>query len=317
MAHRHIPVLLEEAVGFLDCSPGKVYADCTLGGGGHAGAILEKILPDGVLIGIDQDRDAIRNAGEVFARNTGNIRLFHGNFTQLPEFMSKLDIPSLDGILLDLGISSDQLRHGGRGFGFQTDEPLDMRMNTDLTTRASDLIDRASEKELADIFFEFGEERRSRRIARRIVAERARNPIRTSGKLARIVAGAVPADARHGRRIHPATRVFMALRIAVNRELERLEYFMDKIVGKDGGRILNPKGRLCVISFHSLEDRIVKRRMKALARDCKCPPGFPVCVCGHEKSMRVVTKKTVRPSDREIAANPLARSAKLRVAEKL
>lgn len=317
MAYRHIPVMLEETVALLNCSPGKIYADCTLGGGGHARAILEKILPDGLLIGVDQDRDAIRNAGEVFGRHAENMRLFHGNFTQLPEFMSQLGIRSLDGIVMDLGISSDQLESGGRGFSFHSDEPLDMRMNTDFKTRACDLIDRASEEELANIFFEYGEERRSRRIAKRIVAERKHRPIRTSARLAEIIAGAVPAKARYGQRIHPATRAFMALRIAVNEELERLGHFMDTIVAKDGARILNPKGRLCVISFHSLEDRIVKRRLKSLAKGCECPPNFPVCVCNHEKTMRILTKKAICPSDREIAENPLARSAKLRAAEKV
>lgn len=316
MVAGHVPVMLDEAVRFMNCGSGKIYADCTLGGAGHSRAILEKTSPDGTLIGTDRDKNAIRNAGEFLHRYKDRIHLFHGNFTRLPEFLSGLGLRSVDGVLLDLGISSDQMESSGRGFSFKKDEPLDMRMDTDSETSAYDLVNSLPETELAKIFWEYGEERRSRRIARGIAGRRKRGPIRTGAELARIVTESIPAKERHGKRIHPATRVFMALRIAVNRELESLEEFLGKLA-EDQGAILNKGGRICVISFHSLEDRIVKRWMKKLASGCECPPGLPVCSCGREPVLKILTRKVVRPSDGEVKANPLARSAKLRVAEKL
>ncbi len=310
--YRHIPAMPREVASFLDCSPGDVVVDCTLGGSGHAREICGNILPDGLLVGIDQDMDAIRNAETTLAPFAANIRLFHGPFTRLPEFLSQLGLDSVDAILMDLGLSLHHIEGSGRGFSFQKDEPLDMRMNQEGRTRAESLVNRLNARELEKIFKEYGEERWSRAIARHIVRERKKESIRTTGRLARIIRAAVPGKAAAASRIHPATRVFMALRIAVNRELDRLQRFLE--FAPD---LLNPGGRLCVLSFHSLEDRIVKRRFKALEKGCTCPPAFPVCACGREPMVRLLTRKTVRPGADEIAANPMARSTRLRACEKL
>ena len=222
-----------------------------------------------------------------------------------------MDIAGVDGILLDLGVSLHQLESSGRGFSFQRDEPLDMRMNATSGQKAEDLINQLEEKELKIIFKKYGEERWAAQIAKQIVRERRRSTVRSSAKLAQIVCQAVPKQALH-QKIHPATRVFMALRIAVNRELERLDQFMQNVAD-----LLNPKGRLCVLTFHSLEDRITKHRIKALEKDCVCPPDFPECVCNQKRAVRSLTKKVVRPSEAEIAINPMARSTKLRAFEKI
>lgn len=312
MPYKHIPVMLSEVIHYLHCKPGKIYIDCTLGGSGHAEAIVKRIIPKGLLIGIDQDKDAIRNAREVLKAYASNIRLFNENFIYLPELLSQFDFHTVDGILLDLGISFDQLDSSGRGFSFNRDEPLDMRMNTESNTRAENLINRLEKDSLAKIFKEYGEERWAHRIAKKIVEVRKREAIKSTQQLVKIVCDAIPKKGRANQRIHPATRVFMALRIAVNRELERLDLFMEKFID-----FLNPCGRLCVLSFHSLEDRIVKRRIKALEKGCICPPDFPECVCKKEKKVRPLTKKALRPSADEIKANPMARSARLRAVERL
>jgi len=312
MAFKHISVMTHEVLDYLDCRPGKVYVDCTLGGAGHARHILEKILPDGRLIGIDQDIDAIEHAEHFLKPYASNIRLFHDNFAHLPDILSQLSITGVDGIVLDLGLSYHQIEDGKRGFSFRKDEPLDMRMNIRSEVTAEELVNTLKEEELRDMFWRYGEERWSRRIARQIVAERGMKPIRSSLELARIITNAVPAKARHAQRIHPATRVFMALRIAVNRELERLEHFLETVPDW-----LNPGGRLCVLTFHSLEDRIVKHRFRDLEKGCVCPPNLPYCVCGHHPRVRRLIRKPLQASDAEIAANPMARSAKLRAVEKL
>jgi 16S rRNA (cytosine1402-N4)-methyltransferase len=304
--------MLYEVLRYLNCSPGKIYVDGTLGGSGHARAICKKIMPDGVFIGIDQDIDAIQNARKVLAPLDLRVHLFHGNFINLSDFLGQLKIRSVDGILLDLGVSLHQIESSGRGFSFKRDEPLDMRMSTAANTTAEDLINRMAENSLRKIFQEYGEERWSARIARKIVQERRRKSIRSSKHLARIVCDAIPKPALYNQRIHPATRVFMALRIAVNRELEMLELFMKNVAD-----LLTPKGRLCILSFHSLEDRIVKHRLKALEKSCVCPPGFPKCVCDQRSVIRLLTKKIVRPTKEEIGRNPMARSTKLRAAEKI
>jgi 16S rRNA (cytosine1402-N4)-methyltransferase len=304
--------MLPQALSYLNCTPGKIYVDCTLGGSGHAGAICKKIIPGGIFIGIDQDIDAIRNAKKVLKSFNLTIHLFHDNYIHLPEFLQQLKIDAVDGIFLDLGISLDQLESSGRGFSFNKDEPLDMRMDLRLSTTAEHLINSEAEKNLKEIFFKYGEERRSGQIAKRIVAQRQRKTIRSSKELAQIVCDAVPKYMSLKQKIHPATRTFMALRIAVNRELEMLDLFMDNVAN-----LLNPKGRLCVLSFHSLEDRIVKHRMKSLEKRCICPPGLPECVCHKKPLVRILTKKVVRPSRKEVANNPMARSAKLRVMEKI
>ena len=311
MSFKHIPVMPKEVVFFLNCRPGKVYVDCTLGGSGHARAICEIIIPGGVFIGIDQDQDAIQNAEKVLKSFDLTVHLFHNNFINLPDILQDLDIAGADGILLDLGVSLHQLESSGRGFSFQRDEPLDMRMNATSDLKAEDLINQLEEKELKTIFKDYGEERWAAQIAKQIVRERRRSAIRSSAELAQIVCKAVPKKALH-QKIHPATRVFMALRIAVNRELERLDLFMQNVAD-----LLNPKGRLCVLTFHSLEDRITKHRIKALEKDCVCPPDFPECVCSQKRAVRSLTKKVVRPSEAEIATNPMARSAKLRAVEKV
>lgn len=312
MPYHHIPVMPSEVIHYLNCTPGKTYVDCTLGGSGHATAILKSILPGGVLVGIDQDADAIRNAATVLLPYRSNIHLIHDNFINLPEILSTLSIAAVDGILLDLGVSLHQIEASGRGFSFKADEPLDMRMNTASRTTAESLINTLEEKDLSQLFKAYGEEPRARQIARKIVRERQRGAIASSRQLARIVTGTIPKHRSGGKKIHPATRVFMALRIAVNRELECLESFME-----NAATLLQTGGRLCVLSFHSLEDRIVKHRLKSLEKGCSCPPDFPKCVCNKKPVVRSLTRKAVTPSAGEVAANPMARSAKLRAAEKI
>jgi 16S rRNA (cytosine1402-N4)-methyltransferase len=304
--------MLNEVVNYLNCRPGNVYVDGTLGGCGHARAICEKIFPGGRFIGIDQDIDAITNAERVLKDYTSNIHLFHGNFISLPEFLTQLEIDRVDGILLDLGLSLHHIENSGRGFSFRKDEPLDMRMDIQSPQTAENLINNLSQSELQKLFKEYGEERRAKQITRKIIKIRRQKKIQTSRQLAQIIVDSIPAQAAFKQKIHPATRVFMALRIAVNRELERLEAFLEYAVD-----LLNPGGRLCVLAFHSLEDRIVKQRFKALEKGCTCPPQLPQCVCGQEPQLRILTKKVVRPTAEEIAANPKARSTRLRAAEKI
>ncbi|MBI5897496.1 MAG: 16S rRNA (cytosine(1402)-N(4))-methyltransferase RsmH [Desulfobacterales bacterium] len=312
MAYRHTSAMLQEVMTCLACRPGGIYVDCTLGGAGHARAICEQILPDGLFIGIDQDPDAIANAQASLKPYAANIRLFHDNFIRLPDFLTQLQVDAVQGILLDLGLSQHQLEASGRGFTFQKDEPLDMRMDTRNPNRAQDLIADLPENDLAQLFYRYGEERWSKRIARTIVAARAKAPIRTTSQLVAVIRAAVPEGAAARSKIHPATRVFQALRIAVNQEIARLEQFLETAVD-----LLAPGGRMCVLSFHSLEDRLVKQRFKQLAHPCTCPPQFPQCVCGGRAAVRLVTKKALRPMPREIEQNPMARSTRLRCAEKL
>ena len=311
MQYRHVPVMVKEVIDYLNCSSGKAYVDGTLGGGGHAQAILDAIGAEGCLVGIDRDPDAIAYAGKSFHRYKPNVQIFHDNYTNLPQILSRLHITGVDGILLDLGLSLYQLEGSGRGFSFMREEPLDMRMNPEQGRTAEAIVNRLSEKELAGIIGRYGEESWAVRIAKSIVAARRQQAIRSSLQLAEVVKKAIPARHRRGR-IHPATRTFQAIRIAVNQELEALERFLDEAVN-----FLNPGGRLCILSFHSLEDRIVKERFKALARGCNCPPHFPMCVCGKTPQVSILTKKPVRPGQAEVQANPMARSARLRAAERL
>lgn len=311
MRFRHIPVMVDEVLQYIDCRRGKIYADCTLGGAGHAQAMLRKIIPGGTLIGIDQDEDAIENAKNVLQPYAANTHLFHDNFINFPTVLSQLNIPAVDGILLDLGISLHQLESSGRGFSFKRDEPLDMRMDKDSSRTAEEIVNRWEEGALKKIFHEYGEERWAGRIARRIIKARRLKRIRSSKQLARIVLDAVP-NGSFSQRIHPATRVFMAIRIEVNRELENLDRFM-----KNSVNYLNDRGRLCIISFHSLEDRIVKRRIRALEKGCICPPDFPKCVCNKKRIAVALSRKAIKPSGGELRANPMARSAKLRAMEKI
>ncbi len=312
MTYRHVSAMLHEAVACLSCRPGGIYVDGTLGGAGHARAICSQMMPGGMLIGIDQDRDAITNAQTVLEPFASHVHLFHGNFIGLPGYLNQLKINAVDGILLDLGLSQHQLESSGRGFSFQKDEPLDMRMDIRSHTTAADLVNNLEESKLIRIFKELGEERWSRRIAAAIVAARRRSEVRTSRQLAELIRAVVPGRAAAKQKIHPATRVFMALRIVVNQELERLQTFLETAVD-----YLSPGGRLCVLSFHSLEDRIVKRQFKALSQGCVCPPDLPQCACGRRPQVRLVTKKVMRPTAQEAALNPMARSTRLRAVEKL
>ncbi len=312
MRYRHIPAMPKEVVYYLNCRPGKIFVDGTIGGCGHAGKICEKILPDGLLIGIDQDMDAIANAENVLGSYASNIRLFHGNFIHLTDFLSQLKIAAVDGILLDLGVSLHQIENSGRGFSFRKNEPLDMRMDKQSGETAERIINNLARENLRNLFRDYGEERWAKQIAQKIIKVREQKRIRTSKQLAQIVIDAIPGHARSKQKIHPATRVFMALRIAVNQELERLKTFMER-----ASDFLNPGGRLCVLSFHSLEDRIVKQHLKTLEKGCTCPPQLPMCVCGQNPQVSILTKKVVRPTTEEVIANPMARSTRLRAAEKL
>jgi 16S rRNA (cytosine1402-N4)-methyltransferase len=303
--------MVREVIDYLDCSPGKRYVDGTLGGGGHAQAILRAVGPDGHLIGVDRDPVAVAGARRTLREFQSNISLFHSNFTQIPEILSRLHITGVDGIFLDLGLSLYQLEESGRGFSFMRDEPLDMRMNPEEGETAEVVVNRLSTDRLAGLIARFGEERWAGRIAREIVRERRRKPIQSSLHLAEIVKRAIPARHRP-RRLHPATRTFQALRIEVNRELESLDFFL-----RGAAEALNTGGRLCILSFHSLEDRLVKQHFKDLAQPCKCPPDLPSCVCLRRPQLSILTKKPVRPSPAEVTENPMARSAKLRAAERL
>ncbi len=302
----HTPVLLEETIRALAVQPGGRYIDCTLGAGGHARAILERCAPGGQLLGIDADPVALAIARENLTPYKDSALLVNGNFTDLQAICIRYDFFPVHGILFDLGLSSMQLNGGGRGFSFQHDAPLDMRIDPSQEMTAADIVNTFSEAELARIIRDYGEEGYSRRIASRIVRER---PIRTTLQLA----GLIEKTVGHGRgRIHPATRTFQALRIMVNRELENLEAALKQAVD-----LLGFEGRLVVISYHSLEDRIVKRFMQREAKDCICPPGMPACVCGHEARLRLVVRKVIAPSEAEVQLNPRSRSAKLRVAERI
>ncbi|MFO7839289.1 MAG: 16S rRNA (cytosine(1402)-N(4))-methyltransferase RsmH [Desulfosalsimonadaceae bacterium] len=312
MQYRHTPVMVDEVLACLNCRPGSICVDCTVGGAGHAAAVINKILPDGLLIGIDQDRGAIEAAAQKLRPYEANIHLVRDNFVNLPEILAKIGIRAVDAILADLGVSLYQLESSGRGFSFRHEEPLDMRMNEDGPRRAADIVNEESARALKQIFKNYGEERWAGPIADKIVARRKKQRIATTGELVELVRAAVPGRVLGKRKIHPATKIFMALRIAVNQELEALDRFLAAAV-----ELLQPGGRICIISFHSLEDRIVKHRFKSLENPCTCPRDFPECVCGNEPKLRVLTKKVKRPGAEEIQRNPLARSACLRVAEKL
>ena len=312
MGFQHESAMLQEAVTHLGCRPGGIYVDGTLGGAGHARLICRQIMPTGTLIGIDRDSDAIANARHVLKSCQPRLHLFHGNFADLPDFLVQLDIDAVDGILLDLGLSQHQLDASGRGFSFNRDEPLDMRMDIRMKTSAQDLINQLDEEALIRIFKDYGEERWSKHIARAVVKARSSHPIRTTRQLVELVLSAVPRGAAAQQKIHPATRVFMALRIAVNRELENLRNFLTGALD-----LLVPGGRLCILSFHSLEDRMVKHQFKAWATACSCPPDLPRCICQGQARVRLINKKVMRPTQQEAARNPMARSTRLRAVEKL
>ncbi len=304
---RHVPVLLNEVLHYLQPRPGGTYIDATVGGGGHAEAILEASAPDGRLLGLDADPDALGRSHRRLHRFGRRVVLVQAYFDQLENIAHREGFVPADGVLMDLGVSSDQLEDAARGFSFLKPGPLDMRMDPSLPRTAADLINTLDEGDLAYLIRRYGEEPHARRIARAIVRAR---PIYTTTELADLVARVVPRRPRQ--RLHPATRTFQALRIAVNDELGALERALPQAL-----RVLRPGGRLVVISFHSLEDRIVKQFFRREAQDCICPPRQPVCTCGHKAQVRILTRKPVTPSPEEIERNPRSRSAKLRAVEKL
>lgn len=302
--------MLAEVINGLKVNPQGVYVDCTVGGGGHSRAILEH-LEGGILVGLDQDPEALAAAAERLQAAGSQYKLVKANFNQLAEVLDELAIEAVDGILYDLGVSSYQLDKPERGFSYQHEAPLDMRMDPLLSWSAADLVNELSAGELAAIIKKYGEERWAARIAEFIIRERAKEPIRTTGQLVRIIKDAIPASARRSGS-HPAKRTFQALRIAVNNELGVLENSLQQAVSA-----LRKGGRICVISYHSLEDRIVKDFFRKEAATCICPPGLPVCRCDKVPRIKLVTRKPLFPSEAEVTRNPRARSARLRIAEKL
>ena len=303
----HVSVLLEECIQGLAIKPDGIYVDGTLGGAGHSSRIAAK-LTTGRLIGIDRDNVALEAAAERLKPYEDRVTLVHANFCDMDEALEKLGIDKVDGILLDLGVSSPQLDDGQRGFSYMTDAPLDMRMNGEDTRDARQIVNTWSYEELKRILYDYGEERFAPRIAAAICRRREQAPIETTLD---VIKSAMPASALREKQ-HPAKRSFQAIRIAVNDELGAVETVMKKAVP-----LLNPGGRLAVITFHSLEDRIVKNAMAEAAKGCTCPPSFPVCVCGKKPQVRIVTRKPIVSGEEELERNPRARSAKLRICEKL
>ncbi|MBY0216496.1 MULTISPECIES: 16S rRNA (cytosine(1402)-N(4))-methyltransferase RsmH [Paenibacillus] len=313
----HITVLKEEATEGLNIKQDGIYVDCTLGGGGHSSVIASKLGPGGRLIALDQDDWALDNAREKLASYGDRITLVKTNFRDLEQVLKELDVPmkdgvpQVDGILYDLGVSSPQFDEGERGFSYNHDAPLDMRMDQDAFLTAKEIVNEWPEEEIARILYRYGEEKFSRRIARVIVEKRSQAVIETTGELVELIKEGIPAAARRTGG-HPAKRSFQALRIAVNDELGAFEEALHQAV-----RCLAPGGRVSVITFHSLEDRICKQIFSSYLEKCTCPPDFPLCVCGGKGVLRLVNRKPLIPTDTELAENSRARSAKLRVAEKL
>jgi len=299
----------EEVVRLLGCRAGGTYIDGTLGGGGHAAAILSASAPDGRLIGIDWDEEALEYIKERLKADAGRVEFVRGNFADMKNMVSGIGIDTVDGILLDLGVSSRHLDEPERGFSFQYDAPLDMRMDRSGATTAFDLVNTLPEEDLRDIIRKYGDERWAKRIAMRIVRRRMEGPIKTTKELADIIASAIPRKF-HPRAINPATKSFMALRIAVNREIENL-----KTVLHDGIGLLRHGGRMVVITFHSLEDRVVKTAFREFANGCTCPSDIPYCVCNKRSTAKLLTRKPLIPTEGEVEENPRARSAKLRAIE--
>ena len=306
----HVSVLLEECLEGLNIKPDGIYVDGTLGGAGHSSQIARR-LTTGRLIGIDRDPVALKAAGERLASYGDKVTLVHSNFCRIAQVLDELNIDAVDGILLDLGVSSPQLDDGSRGFSYMADAPLDMRMNSEDSLSAYDVVNTWSQEELKRILYDYGEERYAPQIARAICNKREVSPIQTTLELVDVIRSAMPAAALREKQ-HPAKRSFQAIRIAVNDELGSVEKVM-----RDAIPALNPGGRLAIITFHSLEDRIVKNGMAAASKGCTCPPNFPVCVCGKKPQVKLVSRKPIVSSQEELDRNPRARSAKLRVCEKI
>ena len=311
MEFQHKSVLLQECIDALNIRPDGIYLDGTLGGAGHSSQIARRLTEGGRLIGVDRDRTALAAAKERLAPYADRVTLVHSNFAEIDAILDSLGIPAVDGMLFDLGVSSPQLDDASRGFSYMADAPLDMRMDKDDALTAGEVVNTWPQGELRRILYDYGEERYAPQIAAAICRAREKAPVETTLELVDIIRSAMPAQALREKQ-HPAKRSFQAIRIAVHDELGAVSRMMQAAVGR-----LNPGGRLAVITFHSLEDRIVKSEMQQAARGCTCPPEFPVCVCGKKPLVKLVTRKPIVSGPAELEENPRARSAKLRVAEKL
>lgn len=311
MEFRHTSVLLQETISQLNIRPDGIYVDGTLGGAGHSFEIAKRLTDGGRLVGIDQDKDAIAAAVKRLEPYQDRVTIVRSNYENMPQVLSQLGIDGVDGILLDLGVSSYQLDNPERGFSYNTDEPLDMRMDQDNPVSARQILNTWSVEKIEQIIRDYGEEKFAARIAKNIAAQREEKPLETTGELAAIIRASIPMkmQVRGG---NPCKRTFQAIRIACNRELDVLRDSIDGMIG-----LLNPGGRLCIITFHSLEDRIVKNAFKRNENPCICPPEFPVCVCGRKPKGTVITRKAILPSQEELLDNKRSASAKLRVFEKI
>ena len=310
MEFKHISVLLDECLEGLNIKENGIYVDCTLGGAGHSSQILKRLSKEGTLIGIDQDKDALKAAKRRLS-DFDNVKFVHNNFYNIDSILDDLNVEKVDGILMDLGVSSYQLDEAERGFSYMKDAPLDMRMNKDNNFSAYDVINEYSEEKLSQIIKDYGEERFAKRIASFIVERRNEKKIETTLELVEIIKAAIPAKARR-EGPHPAKRTFQAIRIEVNSELSILNKAIE-----DGVNRLNRGGRMAIITFHSLEDRIVKLKFRNLADPCECPKDFPICICGKKPLVKLISRKAIEPSKKEVEDNPRSRSAKLRVIERI
>ncbi|MGO0905773.1 16S rRNA (cytosine(1402)-N(4))-methyltransferase RsmH [Clostridioides difficile] len=311
MEFHHVSVLLNECIENLKIKPDGVYVDCTMGGAGHSKEIVKKLSDKGLFIGFDQDKNAINTARERLSEYESRVKFVHSNFENIKEELEKIGIYKIDGVLADLGVSSHQLDEAERGFSYMQDAPLDMRMDVRCEFSAYDVVNTYTEDELSKIIKDYGEDNWAKRIAKFIVEERVNKPIETTGELVDVIKKAIPKKARIDGP-HPAKRTFQAIRIEVNNELGVITKMIN-----DASSIMNEGGRICIITFHSLEDRIVKNAFKYLASDCICPQHLPICQCDKESEVKIITRKPLLPSYEEIEVNPRSRSAKLRVAEKI
>lgn len=310
MDFKHIPVLLKECIEALNIKEDGIYVDCTLGGAGHSSEIAGRLSKSGRLIGIDQDLDAIAAASKKLSQYN-NVTFIHNNFYNIKEILDELNIDKVNGILMDLGVSSYQLDEANRGFSYMNDAPLDMRMNRQSSISAYEIINNYTEEDLYRIIKDYGEEKFSKRIASFIVKRREEKPVSTTFELVDVIKSAIPAKFRRDGP-HPAKRTFQAIRIEVNKELEILNKAIE-----DGVSKLETGGRIAIITFHSLEDRIVKNKFKKLEDPCECPKDFPVCICGKKPNIKIITRKPIEADSRELEINPRSRSAKLRIGEKI
>lgn len=310
MEFKHLSIMLQECMEGLNIKEDGIYVDCTLGGGGHSSEIIKRLSPQGLLVGIDQDTDALKAAGKRLA-DYSNVKYVHNNFYNIADILHNEHIEKIDGVLMDLGVSSYQLDEAERGFSYMQDAPLDMRMNKDNDFSAYDVVNGYSVEQLHSIIKNYGEEKFAKRIAQFIVDRRKNKPIATTLELVDIIKAAIPAKARR-EGPHPAKRTFQAIRIEVNKELEILSKAVEDAVIN-----LNKGGRIAIITFHSLEDRIIKNKFKELADPCTCSKEFPICICGKQPVVKIITRKPIEPSEEEVNDNPRSRSAKLRIAERI